>query len=121
MAEAPAPVLDDEAPDGGAPPSLRLLGGVLGRQVEVVQQVLLHGCTCTHSAGAERSEMGFGDGVGVREHHHLPLPPPRWVRGTGTTNTKEKKKGGNGKLPPLPLFIHTRITDSGRKRRFEKP
>lgn len=53
MAEAAATVLDDEAADGGAPAALRLLGGVLGRQVEVVLQVLLHGCTCARSAGAE--------------------------------------------------------------------
>lgn len=64
---------------------------------------------CTHSAGAERDRVG--DGAGVREHHHLPLPPPRWVRGT----TLPIKKGGTGKLPPLPLFIHTGIADSGSK------
>ena len=121
MAEAAAAVLDDEAPDGGAPPALRLLGGVLGRQVEVVQQVLLHGCTCTRSlgrSGAERDGVG-GCGAGVREHHHLPLPPPRWLRCTGTTTTnttKEKTREETASCRPCPcLFTLGSQIQGGRK------
>ena len=65
-AEAAAAVLDEGA-DGGAPSPLRLLGRVLGREVEVLPQALLQpvhpslpptGATSSPRPGAER-KWGF--------------------------------------------------------------